>query len=254
VALAASDSSATLEDTPTRKGAPAGAEEGSVLEPGHDRLEVFGTAAHDLRNPLTVILSLTELMLHEQSLGPDEVQQFLEAIRTNADEMHQLLDDVQEIARLERRRDHVNRTGVPVATLLADAVAESGLTGSVAIEVAPELDEWPLDQARMRRALCLLVADAASRSATGTSISATLDGDELSIEVRDDGPLLAPDALQELGDSLRRGRRRKGEIAVGTGLGPALAARIIEAHGGTVVVAATPPRGTSLRVVRIPRA
>lgn len=216
-----------------------------------DRLEVFGTAAHDLRNPLTVILSLTELMLHEHALGPEETQQFLEAIRSNADEMHRLLDDVQEIARLESGHGEVRTTSVELGPLLAEAVAEGAHEGVVTVEVAQDARQWTLDPSRMRRALGLLIADAASRASTAVSVRALLERGGLLVEINDDGPMLEPSALQELGESLRRGRRRKGEISHGTGLGPALAARIVEAHGGSIAVKSGSPAGTTL-CVRLP--
>lgn len=227
----------------------AGRARGNVTQTRADRLEVFGTAAHDLRNPLTVILSLTELMLNERSLDTEEVRRFLEAIRSNADEMHRLLDDVQEIARLEGHHGDVARASTPVASLLEEAIADAGLEGTVALSIGPGITEWPLERERMRRAICLLLADAATRSASGTSVDVALVGDALAIEVCDDAPLLGSDALEELAESLRRGRRRKGDIGVGTGLGPALAARIVEAHGGSVSIAATPPRGTCIAIV-----
>ncbi|HVK40403.1 MAG TPA: HAMP domain-containing sensor histidine kinase [Candidatus Kapabacteria bacterium] len=217
-----------------------------------DRLEVFDTAAHDLRNPLTVILSLTDLLLHEQTLDSEETRQFIEAIRTSADEMHRLLDDLQEIARIEARQHTVSRSHVPIAALVDEAIADAGLAGRAGVEIDAGLDWWPLAHNRMRRALCLLLADAATRTGTGVSVTVTSAGADLLIEICDDGVALAPEALEELSASLRRGRRRKGEIAVGTGLGPALAARIVEAHGGSVTAAALGTRGTVLRV-RLPR-
>jgi signal transduction histidine kinase len=219
-------------------------------EPTAGRSEVFGTAAHDLRNPLTVILSLTELMLNEATLGPEEMQQFLESIRANADEMHQLLDDVQEITRLESAEHGITRVDTPVAALLTEAAAEAGVAAT--IDVASSAERWSLDHGRMRRALSLLIADAATRSPNGVTVRADRDGEYLRIRIEDDGPPLAPEALDELRHSLRRGRRHKGATGVGTGLGPAVASRVIESHGGTIGVEVKHESGTRL-VARVPK-
>ena len=203
------------------------------------RSDVYGTAAHDLRNPLSVILSLTELMLQEASLGPAETQQFLEAIRTNAGEMHRLLDDVQEISRFESGRTETRPERTEIRSLLADAVADAKVARITSIDVGDADALWMLDREQMRRAFALLIADAATRARHAVCVKASLEGNELVIRVADDGAQLDHSALKEISDSLRRGRRRGAEVAVGTGLGPALAARIIEAHNGTISVASS---------------
>lgn len=215
------------------------------------RSDVYGTAAHDLRNPLSVILSLTELMLHEASLGPAEMQQFLEAIRTNAGEMHRLLDDVQEISRFESGRSETRPQDTEVRSLLEDAVADATVAKIASIAVGDAEATWMLDRDQMRRALALLIADAAARARDAVSVRASFGGDVMVIRIADDGAQLDHTALKEITDSLRRGRRRSAEVAVGTGLGPALAARIIEAHNGTISVASM-SRETIVEV-RLPR-
>jgi signal transduction histidine kinase len=242
-----------LEPAPSdaRDAIESDAIESGEIEPAAERSEVFGTAAHDLRNPLSVILSLTELMLHESSLVQDDVQQFLEAIRANADEMHRLLDDVQEIARLEAGRTTLARADTPLEPLLEGAADDAGVVNA-SLVIAREATHWSLDESRMRRALSILLADAGARARSCVLVGAERNGEMLCIAIADDGPQLARDAVQELSDSFRRGRRRKGDATGGTALGPALAARIIESHGGSIVVEALPPHGTRI-VVRIPR-
>ncbi|MBC8146212.1 MAG: hypothetical protein H7X80_11560 [bacterium] len=196
--------------------------------------EVFGTAAHDMRSPLTVIVALTELMLLDEELDAAEMRKLLEAIRTSAGEIHRILDDMQEISRIERGSIELRRTHVDLDALVLGAATDANVAHILSIDVDDTVTYWNLDSERMQRALMLLLVDALSRSPETIAVHADLQNDDLCIRITDGGPRLDDAALSDLVDSFRRGRRRPTQNASASSLGPAVAARIVEAHNGAI--------------------
>jgi signal transduction histidine kinase len=107
----------------------------------------------------------------------------------------------------------------------------------------------PLDRERVQQVLSNVVGNALQFTARGGSVTVrtTLEPDHARVEVRDDGPGIAPEDLPHVFDRFWKSGSRRG-----TGLGLAIARGIVEAHGGRIWVESRLGEGSTF-VFTLPR-
>ena len=195
-------------------------------------------ASHELKTPLTVILTNTELL---QSPDYDEAQkqQFTDGIRTMAQQMRALVERLLELARAENARPQaafapvcLSEVAETSALLFEAALYERGLT--LETQVEPELtvsgDERQLGQ------LVEILLDNARKYASGGTVRLQLQRSgrhSCHLSLENEGPALSPQQLQEIFKRFTRAdpaRTRSGSF----GLGLAIAQAIIQAHHGKI--------------------
>ena len=135
----------------------------------------------------------------------------------------------------------------PAALLRAAAESVDASRIALSLEAAPH--RFPLDAERVRQALTNLLLNAVQASPAGTPAtgSAATEDDALVFTVRDRGPGIPPEELERIFEPFSTTR------PTGTGLGLAVAQRIVQMHGGTLTAADDPGGGASFRLA-IPRA
>ena len=141
---------------------------------------------------------------------------------------------------------HPERSWYDLASLIDDVVGRlRPLTRSHRLEVrVPEdLPPVPLDYVEIDQVLSNLIENAARHTPPGSSImiTARVERGEAVVEVADDGPGIAIDAMDRLFKPFLRSAGRQG--ARGTGLGLAVARGLVEAHGGRIAVRNRPEGG-----------
>ena len=195
-------------------------------------------ASHELKTPLTVILTNTELL---QSPDYDEAQkqQFTDGIRTMAQQMRALVERLLELARAENARSQaafapvcLSEVAETSALLFEAALYERGLT--LETQVEPELtvsgDERQLGQ------LVEILLDNARKYASGGTVRLQLQRSgrhSCHLSLENEGPALSPQQLQEIFKRFTRAdpaRTRSGSF----GLGLAIAQAIVQAHHGKI--------------------
>ena len=195
-------------------------------------------ASHELKPPLTVILTNTELL---QSPDYDEAQkqQFTDGIRTMAQQMRALVERLLELARAENARPQaafapvcLSEVAETSALLFEAALYERGLT--LETQVEPELtvsgDERQLGQ------LVEILLDNARKYASGGTVRLQLQRSgrhSCHLSLENEGPALSPQQLQEIFKRFTRAdpaRTRSGSF----GLGLAIAQAIVQAHHGKI--------------------
>lgn len=229
---------------------------------GEERLRAFiADASHELRTPLAAIRGYAELHRIGAASRPQEVEHAMRQIETEAARMGVLVEDLLMLARLDEQRTPV-RHSVPLASLAADAAAAaraaSGAGRTITVSVQPGLAAAAVDgdEHELRRVLDNLLANAVAHTPPGTPVEIALqgafEGRELLLTVRDHGaglPTADPDLLFERFWRPDGGRERG---SAGAGLGLAIVAAIVAAHGGTVS-AENAAGGGARFIVRLPR-
>jgi signal transduction histidine kinase len=215
---------------------------------GAERLATIGQFAagigHELRNPLSVVESSVFLMRQRLSQSPMDarVERHLVKIENEVKRCNQTITDLLELAR--------NRPPKPRATSLPDmlnaAVAASNLPAGVVVHTSSPADgKAMLDEDQVIRVLSNLLINAAQAMQGQGQIwmdaSRSLEGTLL--RVRDEGPGVAPELRHRLFQALYTTK------AKGTGSGLALCRRIVEAHGGSIVLEPTPTGASFLVTV-----
>ena len=202
------------------------------------RAEFLGIVSHELRTPLTSIRgSATSMLDATDELDPAEVRQFLRIIVEQADNMHDLIRDLLDVARIETGMLSVNPEPVEVGTLV-DRARNTFLRGDgdfkLEIEIEPNLPMVMADRRRIVQVVGNLLSNAARQSIKGTVIRITAQGKGVQVEfsVTDEGRGIPANRLPDLFRKFSNdGREDQG---TDTGLGLPICKGIIEAHGGRI--------------------
>jgi signal transduction histidine kinase/CheY-like chemotaxis protein len=217
----------------------------------HDR--VLGHLAHELRNPLSPILTATQLM---GLRAPDVAVKERSTIERNATRLVHLVDDLLEATRLARGQLHLEREPLALSGAVDRAIeiatpylAERG--HSVAATISPLL-VVNIDREQLAHAIAQLLANAAKYSDAGCEISVTAarEGESVALRVSDCGAGIPPELIEKIFDPYVQGsygQRR------GLGIGLAIARGIAELHGGTLVAASEGPGRGSTFTLALPR-
>lgn len=219
------------------------------VERSNQELQDFASmASHDLREPLRSVSMFTELL--ERSVDPRldaRSRGHLERIRHGISRMRELIDDLLKFSRVPET--DLAREPVPldevVRTAVADLRARIDETGaSVDWEPLPTV---PGERVLLEDLLQNLVANAIKyRSARPPRvfISAEQGDEEWLVSVEDNGVGIRE---QDRRDIFRPFKRGAGGDRRGTGMGLAIAQRIVERHGGEIWVESAPGKGSVFR-------
>jgi signal transduction histidine kinase len=216
------------------------------------KTEMLGTVAHDLKNPLSVILGRTEIitdLIRAGAAEPDRVVVQVEQIRASALRLTEMVDSLISDAKADAVDIAVRREPVDLAAL-AREVAEANAAAAARKEqrmsvAAPAAALISGDEDRLREALDNLVSNAIKFSPAGGAIGVSVArvGGEILLSVEDEGPGLKPGDGARL---FRRFQRLSAQPTGGessTGLGLSIAKRIVELHGGRITGESKPARG-----------
>jgi signal transduction histidine kinase len=222
-----------------------------------EKNQLLGMAAHDLRNPLGVIVGVAELLSEElgDSLS-EENRELLSGLTRSAEYMLALINDLLDYSKVEAGRLELQLAPVDLATLLRENVAfNSILAGKKGINLRLQIEGAPppllnLDSRRVQQVINNLVSNALKFSHIGTTVTVTMRASpaEVTIEVADQGQGIASDELDKLFKPFTSTRTRSTAGEKSTGLGLAIAHRIVQAHGGRIRVESEPGRGTTFFV------
>ncbi len=203
----------------------------------------LGMAAHDLRSPITVVKGYTTLY-QAGILGPttDEQTVVLSAIDSACEKMLLLIDDLLDVAAIENGQLRLERSMEHIETLLATKQAEATLQGkpkniAVELDVEENLPEVHIDAARIGQVLDNLLSNAIKFSAVGTVIritAAAATGDSVVVTVQDHGPGIPATEVPRLFADFAKGSARPTGGEGSTGLGLAIAKRLVVAHDGEI--------------------
>lgn len=212
-------------------------------------LEALGYAiSHDLRAPLRAVEGLAQILLEDfgPALPPD-ARQLLDRLTVNTARMGRLVDDLAKFLRLARQPLLPRR--VNMVQLIERALYSARKTEpqrQVRVEVGA-LPEAIGDTALLGQAIECLISNAYkfTRHAIDASIEITggVEGSECIYAVRDNGVGFDTRYAQRLFGVFQRLHRL--EDYEGTGVGLAMARRIIERHGGSISAESAPGQGAS---------
>jgi len=204
------------------------------------------TVSHELKTPLARMrFSLEALDRPDGMDRPDAAAaraKHLELLDRELDELDHLLAELIAYARIDFQ-DHTAGgeafDAIAAAAELVDRIAATVPGVDVRMSREVERCELPLERAKFARAIGNLLANAVRYAAHQVELRARVQGDELVIEVADDGPGVAPDQRERIFLPFVRDPERSS----GTGLGLTIVRRVLDQVGGRVEVSEAPGGG-----------
>lgn len=219
------------------------------------RQELLADVSHELRTPLARIR--VALDLAADGTGDIELQrEALSEISEDCAELERLIADVLQAARLdltgrpaqvvEQRLRVEPYDPVGLLQRAAERFRTEHPTRQLELRCSDNLPELTGDVVLLRRALHNLLDNAQKYSSAPAPIllSAELGSGELILRVEDQGIGIAAEDLPHIGSPFFRTDRSRNRRTGGIGLGLSLSRKIVEAHGGKLVVESAPDRGT----------
>jgi two-component system OmpR family sensor kinase len=217
-----------------------------------DRLRRFlADASHELRTPLTSILGYAELFDLGIRDRPEDLATSMRHIKDEAARMGTLVDDLLWLSKLDRERP-LAREAVDLAELVdrsVTALAASAPDRPVSVRTTDPVVVSG-DEHRLRQVVDNLVVNAVTHTPAGTAVEVGVatDGPIAVLTVHDDGPGVDPADAARIFQPFYRSDPSRARASGGAGLGLAIVAAIVEAHGGTVGVDSGPGATFEVRI------
>ena len=198
--------------------------------------QFLSDASHELKTPLTVILSSVELL--EQSAAPEQ-KQYVDNVRAESRRMKRLVEDMLTLSRVERGGEHLPDTTADLSDAAADAALrfepvayEAGHT--LSYDIAPGLLVRG-DSGKLEQAVAVLLDNAIKYAAPGTEVrlDAARQGKNACLWVENEGDPIPADKLPHIFDRFYRADASRTDGG-SFGLGLPIARAIVEAHRGTL--------------------
>ena len=220
-----------------------------------ERLRRFlSDASHELRTPLSSIRGYAELFRMGATAGPEDTEKAMARIEEEATRMGILVEDLLALARLDEMPQS-RREPVDLEPLVRDA-ADDARAAAREREVSVRVEGRHIvtgEESQLRQVLANLTRNALTHTPASSPIELSVAGDEhkVRIEVRDHGPGLPQGSQDNIFERFWRAERGRERGKAGAGLGLAIVAAIVDAHGGSVS-ASNAPGGGAVFTVELP--
>lgn len=221
------------------------------------RRDFVALISHDLRSPLTAIVSKAYWLRHMlQGLGMDRETAGASTIIRSARQMALMIQDLVESTYLESGQAEMQFRPTDLVELVADIAQRVGTEqdrARISLDVAGPIPPVRADPDRLERALVNLITNALKYSPPDAPVSVGLrvDGGTATVTVADRGVGIPADEIPHVFEKFRRART--GLTSEGLGLGLYITRLIAQAHRGSVGVESEPGKGSAFHL-RLPLA
>jgi len=215
------------------------------------RRDLVAWIGHDLRTPLASMRVIIEALADGMVEDPETVQHYLQTAQGQIGSLSLLLDDLFDMAQIDAGGLQLDRQPNSIGDLISDTIeAFSALARqrSVRLEgsASPDADPVVMDGQKVGRVLNNLLDNALRHTPAGGTVrvKASLMQEQVQVEVADSGEGISGEDLPHVFERFYRGEKSRSRATGGAGLGLAISAGIVEAHGGTIGVDSIAGQGT----------
>jgi two-component system phosphate regulon sensor histidine kinase PhoR len=219
------------------------------------RKEFLQNLSHEFKTPIFAIQGYVDTLLNGAMDDTNVRKRFLENTERNVDRLVNLVNDLDEISKLESGEQLLLKQNFVIQDLIREVFESLSITMQdknlrTSIKKACE---YPImvfaDKEKIRMVLLNLVENASKYGKQNGNITASIyntDGKHVLVEITDDGIGIEEEHLQRIFERFYRTDSARSRDKGGTGLGLAICKHIIEAHGQSIHVRSTPDVGTSI--------
>ncbi len=220
------------------------------LQAGHVAQQRFvGDASHELRSPLTTIISGLEVAEAHPDLLDAELA--VNTLLPEAQRMHTLVEDLLLLARADEHTLLRRKERVALDDLAHAEADRARRDARCTIDTDLRPVRLDADPAAMSRMIRNIVENAVRHAVSRVTVEVRGEDGTAILTVSDDGPGIAPQDRNRVFERFVRLDTDRARSGGGTGLGLAIVAEIVAAHGGTVAID-DPPCGGTKMIVTLP--
>jgi PAS domain S-box-containing protein len=201
--------------------------------------EFLATLAHELRNPLAPLRTGLEVL--KRAPNTDAAHRAREMMDRQVGHMVRLIDDLLEISRITLGKVILKKERVTIQSVLDAAIETSrpsidSARHTLAVKVPDDLIWVDADRTRLAQIVSNLLNNSAKYTPSGgyVEVTATLDGNEAVIRVRDNGMGIPQESVPEAFELFSQLNRALDRSQGGLGIGLALVKRLVDMHGGRI--------------------
>ena len=233
--------------------------EAALQEADRAKDQFIAMLGHELRNPLSALMSAAEILHLDQSPDPD-VARATGVVDRQVRHMGRLVDDLLDVSRLTTGKVHMEFAPVHLGDAVESVLDMFDAAGrlsehEIATDIAPL---WVrADRSRIEQITSNLLGNALKYTPAGGRVSIRVrgtggNGGEAVLEVEDTGTGLEPELAPRVFDSFVQGDHSLDRESGGLGLGLTLVNSLAERHGGTVEAHSEGPDRGARFTVRLP--
>jgi len=219
------------------------------------RKEFLQNLAHEIKTPIFAIQGYVDTLLNGAMDDLAVRKKFLENTGKNVERLVNLVNDLDEISKLEKGEQLLYKQNFIIQDLIREVfeslsinIHDKGIRTTIKKGCESPINVFA-DKEKIRMVLINLVENASKYGKPGGSIVASIyktDEKHVLIEIGDDGIGIEEEHLQRIFERFYRTDAARSRDKGGTGLGLAICKHIIEAHGQPIHVRSTPDVGTSI--------
>jgi signal transduction histidine kinase len=224
-------------------------------EVARQQMEFVAAVSHELRTPLAVIRSAGDNLADGVVADAGQIKTYGELVRSEGRRLSEMVEQILEFAGIQSGQRRFEPRPVDVSTLLHDVLASSAalLEGArmvVDVTMPRDLPAVAGDESALRRVFQNLIGNAIKYGDKGgwIGISARVSAGDVLIAIADRGRGIAAAEQSRIFEPFYRAADVVAAQIQGAGLGLSLVHRIVEAHGGRVVVKSAPGEGSEFTV------
>ncbi|QHS24023.1 HAMP domain-containing histidine kinase [Virgibacillus sp. MSP4-1] len=220
------------------------------LRESFTRQEQFvSDASHELKTPISVIKSYTQLLNRWGRKKPEVFEEATEAIQTETDRMDVMIRQMLTLAR-NQKGDHLKLESVNLTALLQDCVRAFSVTYDRNIQLFStenKLEGW-VDREKINQVFYILIDNACKYSQDEVHVYIDSSEGYIQVKVQDFGEGIPEADVERIFDRFYRVDKARSRDNGGTGLGLSIAKYIVESHNGMITVDTELGNGTAFTV------
>ncbi|MDK1025653.1 MAG: HAMP domain-containing sensor histidine kinase [Gammaproteobacteria bacterium] len=214
----------------------------------------LGIAAHDLRNPLTTIRGMSQMLLEMDDLEEETRASFLKTISEVSDEMFNLINNLLDVSVIESGQFDLQQVKTDISSLARSRIdlitltaRKKGIDLEIDLGVVPQV---MIDPNRMGQVINNLLTNALKFSEPGTIVKLVIAHrhEQVVIEVKDQGQGISAEEQDLLFGTFQKLSARPTGDERSTGLGLSIVKKIVDAHGGQISVNSEVGQGSTFSV------
>ncbi len=231
-----------------------------LLENDRRKNEFLAMLGHELRNPLTPISNIAQLLSSQAFTEKEQIVKVAEILNRNVTHITQLVDDLLDVSRITQGHIKLTQGHVELVKLLKDSLESihyliQSKQQTLNVYFPPQPIYVDGDSIRITQVFSNLLTNAAKYTKNGGRIDLIVDveGPFAIVRVQDNGIGIEPNLLPHIFELFIQGQRGLDRSEEGLGLGLALVKKLVDLHGGQVTAYSQGINQGSEFVVKLPR-